>query len=140
MVPFVNCPLEWGAVIATFLTALSHVPYNCARLTPFPHPKWREITAAPITPKLIPLPLRRLRGRRTPSPFGHPRTPAHTRPRHTPAPQALNIGDAREFLGSMLDPPSKAAVNAAIRVLTEVRACAPRRVVFLRCPPPGHRV
>ena len=40
--PFVNRTLEWGAVIATFLSVLSVVPRPCARLTCFLHPKLRK--------------------------------------------------------------------------------------------------
>ena len=61
LVPFVNHIFEWGAAIATFLSVLRIVPRHCARLTDFLHPKSRKINAAPITLKLIALPLRRLR-------------------------------------------------------------------------------
>ena len=45
--------------MATFLSVLRIVSRQCARLTYFLHPKLRKINVVLITPKLIPLPLRR---------------------------------------------------------------------------------
>ena len=58
-VPSVNRTLEWGVVIATFLSVLSIVPRHCARLNDFLHPESRKINAVLITPQLTTLPLRR---------------------------------------------------------------------------------
>ena len=60
IVPFVNRAFEWAVVMATFLSVLSIVPRHCAHLTYFLHPKSREINAVLISPRLIPLSLRRL--------------------------------------------------------------------------------
>ena len=46
--PFVNRTVEWGVLVATFLSVLGIVPRHCARLT-FLHPKLRTTTAVPIT-------------------------------------------------------------------------------------------
>ena len=56
---------EWAVVIAIVLSVLSIVPRHCARFTCFPHPKWREIHAVPMTPQPIPLPLRRKHSQRS---------------------------------------------------------------------------
>ena len=61
MVPLVNRTFEWGVVIAAFLSVLSIVPRRCARLAYFLHPKLRKISEVLITPRLLTLPLRRLR-------------------------------------------------------------------------------
>ena len=50
--PFVNGTVEWGLVIATFLSVLSIVHRPCARLTYFLHPKLRKLNAAPVTRQL----------------------------------------------------------------------------------------
>ena len=61
ILPCVNCIIEWGVVIALFLSVLSIVPCYCARLTNFLHPKLRKINTVLITTQLITLALQCLR-------------------------------------------------------------------------------
>ena len=96
--PFVNPTFEWGAVIATFLSALSIVPRHCARLTHFLHPKLRKVNAVLTPPQLMTLPLRHL-------PYGAMRVCNRARvPLHSGLPTPLHPIISRRGRGTLPPP------------------------------------
>ena len=61
LVLFVTRTLDFGAVIAAFVSGLSAVPRPCARWTDLFHPNLKDVNAVFIPPQPIPLPLGPLR-------------------------------------------------------------------------------
>ena len=117
MVPFVNRALEWGAVVATFLSVLSVVPRHCPRLTCFRYPKRGETNAV-----LIPLKAN------APSPAA----PAAGPRRAVGAPHGNGDAPVRQY------PERHKRVSSFSRRSSACRAPAPARQCR-SCPPPHSR-